>query len=163
MIGAALAASLVWAALAPGGLDVTGDSTCPEPADVARRLAELAPADAPTAPDTGAGRVVLTHNGQALRLVLIGPNANELATRELAAEGTCDDLATAAAVVVAAWRADLDTGLLPGVKLPAPPPRCHPSSSRRRRRLRPRPRVGSSSASAFSSPTSTVPSPRARS
>jgi hypothetical protein len=122
MIGAALAASLVWAALAPGGLDVTGDSTCPEPEAVARRLAELAPTDAPAAPDAAAGRVILTYNAQSLRLVLLGPNSNELAVRELASEGTCDDLATAAAVVVAAWKADLDTGLLPGVSLPPRPP-----------------------------------------
>jgi hypothetical protein len=120
---AAVAAMLHLAtALAPTALEVTGDSTCPTPGEVARRLAELAPAEAPAAPDALAARAIVTHDGAALRLVLLGPNSNELAARELPPEGSCDDLATAAAVVVAAWRADLDTGLLPGVRLPAPPP-----------------------------------------
>jgi hypothetical protein len=116
---AALAAAL-WAA-APA-LEVVGDSTCPAPSEVARRLAELATANEATrTAESTAARVVVTHDGAALRLVLLGPNANELAARELAPEGTCDDLAAAAAVVVAAWQADLDPNLAPGVRLPARP------------------------------------------
>ena len=119
MSSAALAALL---ALTPGALEVTGDATCPAPADVARRLAELLPttAEAP-APEEPPGRVVVARNGLALRLVLLGPNANELATRELPADGTCDDLAAAAAVVVAAWQADLNPDLTPAVGLPSKP------------------------------------------
>jgi hypothetical protein len=96
MIGATFAASLVWAALAPGGLVVTGDSPCPTPDEVARQLAALAPVDAPTARDAAAARAIVTYHGPAVRLVLLGPNSNELAARELAPEGTCDDLAAAA-------------------------------------------------------------------
>jgi hypothetical protein len=124
MTVAALAASLVWAALAPGGLEVTGDSSCPTPSEVAARLAELAPAEAPAARDAGAARVIVTYNGTALRLVLIGPNANELAARELAPDGTCADLAAAAAVIVAAWQADLDPALAGSLALP---PKVEPS------------------------------------
>jgi hypothetical protein len=119
MSSAALAALL---ALTPGALEITGDATCPAPTEVARRLAELLPttAEAPR-PEESAGRVVVARNGLALRLVLLGPNANELATRELPTDGTCDDLATAAAVVVAAWQADLNPDLTPAVGLPSKP------------------------------------------
>jgi hypothetical protein len=125
MTSPALAASLVWAALATGGLEVTGDSTCPAPADVASRLAGLAPAHAAEpapAPEASTARVIVTHDGTALRLELLGPDTNELAARELSADGSCDDLAAAAAVVIAAWEADLDPRLAIGVALPARPP-----------------------------------------
>jgi hypothetical protein len=121
MSAAALAAALAaLLALAPLGLVVTGDATCPAPADVARRLDGLIPATSEP-PGSPVGRVIVTRNGPAMRLVLLGPNANELATRELPIEGTCDDLASAAAVVVAAWQADLNPDLTPAVALPAKP------------------------------------------
>jgi hypothetical protein len=115
---------------APAGLEVTGEASCPAPAEVSRRLGELLPVTgdalqnhAPSMPGdaTAAARVVLTRSQAGLRLVLLGPNANELATRELAAQGSCDDLAAAAAVVIAAWRADLDPDLTPTVALPSRP------------------------------------------
>jgi hypothetical protein len=119
MSPAALAALL---ALTAGTLEVRGDATCPAPADVARRLAELLPTTAKAvAPASPTGRVIVARNGLALRLVLLGPNANELATRELPTDGTCDDLATAAAVVIAAWQADLNPDLTPAVALPSKP------------------------------------------
>jgi hypothetical protein len=114
VIAAALAALLT---LAPGALEIAGDTDCPAPADVARRLSDLLPASA-----SPAARVVVTRTPATLRLVLVDASARELAARELAANGSCDDLAAAAAVVVAAWRADLDPDLAPAVRLPAPPP-----------------------------------------
>src|SRR5450432_3550025 len=124
----ALAVPLVVVALASSAFEVTGDSTCPTPAEVARRMDELLPA--PTDVNaTGAARVVVTRNGNALRLILLGSNANELATRELEATGSCEDLAAAAAVVVGAWRADLNPHLSPTMRLPAgalPPPPSPP-------------------------------------
>ena len=113
-----IAAPLVLILIASGSLDVAGDATCPKPAEVARRVDELIPTPAgANAPD--AARVIVTRNGAVLRLVLLGANANELATRELAAEGSCEDLAAAAAVVVGAWRADLNPNLTPAVRWPA--------------------------------------------
>ena len=121
-----LATSVLLFSLAPAGLEIVGDATCPAPTEVSQRLGELLPATAGwpagTAPPDGAApaaRVVVMRSATALRLVLLGPNANELATRELALNGSCDDLAAAAAVVVAAWRADLNPDLPPSVKLPA--------------------------------------------
>src|SRR5450432_1014800 len=114
----AFAVPLVVVTLASGAFEVTGDSTCPTPAEVARRMDELLPS--PTAANaTGAARVVVTRNGTALRLTLLGANANELATRELQASGSCEDLAAAAAVVVGAWWADLNPHLTPTMRLPA--------------------------------------------
>jgi hypothetical protein len=121
----ALATSLMLALAGPGDLEVTGDATCPAPAEVSRQLAELLPAGA-RGDVMAAARVVLTRSASALRLVLIGPNANELATRELKLEGSCDDLAIAAAVVVAAWRADLNPDLTLTVNLPDEEPRLPP-------------------------------------
>jgi hypothetical protein len=115
---AGLAAPLVFAVIATGSLDVTGDATCPAPAEVARRVDELLPSPA-SANATDAAKVVVTRNGRVLRLVLLGAKSNELATRELAAEGSCEDLAAAAAVVVGAWRADLNPNLTPAMRLPA--------------------------------------------
>jgi hypothetical protein len=108
------------AAAAPAELEVTGDSTCPTPAEVAHRLAELLP---PTARGRGvpAGtHVVVTRGDAATQLALRGSRGEDLATRALPAQGSCADLAAAAAVVVAAWRADLDPELTPAVHLPAP-------------------------------------------
>jgi hypothetical protein len=104
--------------LALGGIDVVGDATCPAPDEVAAQVAALGPAPAGDAPTA---KVIVARTARALRLELVGPNSNELATRELPAEGTCADLAAAAAIVVAAWRADLDPNLAPQVTLPASP------------------------------------------
>ncbi|HEX4406095.1 MAG TPA: hypothetical protein VH560_14755 [Polyangia bacterium] len=100
--------------VALGGVEIVGDATCPAPAEVAAQVATLGPApvgDAPTA------KVIVARTERALRLELVGPNSNALATRTLPAEGTCEDLAAAAAIVVAAWRADLDPNLTPQVRL----------------------------------------------
>jgi hypothetical protein len=136
MIGPLLAIALALAggaaAAAPAELEVTGDSTCPTPTDVAARLADLLP---PTADRRGipAGtHVVVTRGDAGTQLVLRGSRGEDLATRALPAEGSCADLAGAAAVVVAAWRADLDPELAPAVHLPAPaapPPAATVSAS----------------------------------
>jgi hypothetical protein len=120
MIAVALAVAL---ALAPGGIAIVGDATCPTPAEVAAQVAALGPATDATAPDGDAptAKAIVARTERTLRLELVGPNSNALATRELPAEGSCEDLASAAAIVVAAWRADLDPDLAPQVTLPASP------------------------------------------
>jgi hypothetical protein len=104
----------------PAELEVTGDSTCPTPAEVADRLAELLPPAAERRGVPAGTHVVVTHAESAAQLMLRGSRGEDLATRALPAEGSCADLASAAAVIVAAWRADLDPELAPAVHLPAP-------------------------------------------
>jgi hypothetical protein len=118
-------AALLWLVVAPGGVELAGDATCPAPAAIAGRLAELIPA----APDPPALEVVVSRTERSVRLVLRGPSSNELATRELAVEGSCADLAAAAAVVIAAWRADLNPDLTPSVTLPARAPAAPPAAA----------------------------------
>jgi hypothetical protein len=120
MIAVALAVAV---ALAPGGIAIVGDATCPAPAEVAAQVAALGPAPGAATPsgDAAAPKVIVARTERTLRLELVGPNSNALATRELPAEGSCGDLAAAAAIVVAAWRADLDPDLTPQVTLPARP------------------------------------------
>jgi hypothetical protein len=62
---------------------------------------------------------VVTRGASAVQLGLRGSGEEDIATRALPAQGSCADLAAAAAVVVAAWRADLDPELTPAVHLPA--------------------------------------------
>jgi hypothetical protein len=118
------AALVIVLALAPGGVEVVGDATCPTPAEVSARLGALtaAPDNCERLEAPVAAKVIVSDSDHSMRLELIGPNASSLATRELTAEGSCSDLAAAAAVVVAAWLADLNPDLTPSVKLPASAP-----------------------------------------
>lgn len=128
-------------------LEVTGDSACPTPPEIANQLAELLP---PTAQRRGvpAGtQVVVTRDESAVHLVLRSSREEDIAERALPAQGSCADLAAAAAVVVAAWRADLDPELTPAVHLPAP--------------AAPPPPVTAVSASAPPAAPQAPPSPRA--
>src|SRR5262245_53120987 len=92
------------------GVDVVGDGPCPAPADVSRRLAELLPA-ADTAGGTGGGARRLARLSRAdghVHLELLTPDGVRLDERDLEANERCEDLAAAAAVVIAAWEAQLD-------------------------------------------------------
>jgi hypothetical protein len=114
-----IAALLFWLAYAP--LEVVGSGDCPAPAEVSRRLTEMSP------PDRGAAaeprvphRARIERTGDNLVVELLLPNDQAIARRDLAADGSCDDLAAAVAVVVAAWEAELDPHLTARVNLPAP-------------------------------------------
>jgi len=109
MLGA-LAAWLVFS-----GVDIVGEGTCPAPAEVSRRLAQVAPAADRTAP-TGR-RVRLTRSDDAVHVELFA-GGERLATRDLDAHENCDDLAAAVAIVVAAWEAELNPRVDVRVSLP---------------------------------------------
>jgi len=138
MIAAAVGAALLVAAAPvpvatapvaapPAALEIAGDATCPTPAAIAAALANLlvpATSEPPSETDPPVTTVTVTRTESGLRLALVDPHAHELASRELPPAGSCTDLAAAAAVVVAAWRADLDPALAPSIAMPvsAPPP-----------------------------------------
>ncbi len=58
--------------------------------------------------------------GGPVELVLRGANGERIADRTLAPQGRCADLASAIAVMVGAWEADLDPHVAAAVALPAP-------------------------------------------
>jgi hypothetical protein len=86
--------------LVAGLVDVGGSAVCPAPARVAEALAPLLPASSAAARPH---RAELTTDGALVLVKLHAPDGASLRDRALPAEGTCDDLARAAAVVIAAW------------------------------------------------------------
>lgn len=118
---AALALGLTFVAV-----DVSGEGACPTPADVGRALANLVPAAAGPPEEHHSARISRTANG--IHVALHGARGESLAARELASEGSCDDLASAIAVIIAAWEADLDPRVSARVTLPPPPPRPMPAT-----------------------------------
>lgn len=91
--------------LVMAALPVGGDSTCPRPADVASRLQSLTPARAaPAGPAAHRARLAQGAEG-AVRVVLERADGTVVGDRLLAAAGTCEDMAAAAAVILAAWDA----------------------------------------------------------
>jgi hypothetical protein len=99
------------------GVELDGDSDCPTVAEIAQRLHEVAPATTGEAPI--ATVVHVSRVDGAVRLELAGAEGQVLATRDLPATEACDDLAAAAAVVIATWQSDLNPRTSPGVDLPA--------------------------------------------
>lgn len=116
---AALALGLTFLAI-----DVVGEGSCPEPADVGRRVANLVPAAAESPGERRSARISRTETH--IHLTLRGPRGEPIAERDVAGDGNCDDLAAAIAVVIAAWEADLDPRIPARVDLPAPAPRPMP-------------------------------------
>jgi hypothetical protein len=112
----ALLSAWVWLALGP--VAVEGTAACPGAADIAARVAALLPAARPTdAPDV----VRLDDDADgALRVTLDRPDGTSIGERALARTFSCDDLAAAVAVVVAAWESDVHPEF-------QPPPSVAPS------------------------------------
>jgi len=122
MVGLALSALLV---VVP--MELSGETECPSRDDVARELARLAPVDAP-APARVAAEIQRGPGG--LSITLRGPDGDLLARRTVAASGSCAELATAAAVVITAWQADLRPDLGPGLpEVPVAPPPPGPATA----------------------------------
>jgi hypothetical protein len=99
---------------------VDGRTTCPSPDAVKRELEELMPPDGePREPDLAE----LSREGADLHLELRRGDGSWVAVRDIAGGRGCDDLATAVAVVIAAWEAELASGVSETVSLapPAPP------------------------------------------
>lgn len=83
---------------------VEGDAACPSPAAVQQRLAPLLPEVAGPHPDRA--RVDLSAAG-AVTVTLYGPDGTLIGTRTLPAEGSCDERARAAAVILGTWESDV--------------------------------------------------------
>src|SRR5438046_635289 len=112
-------------ALAGVLVDVEGSSTCPTPAEVAERLRSLLPAGAGTERD----RATLVQEKGELRVALRSSAGRAVGELRLDVTASCSDLAGAAAVMIAAWEAELRPGeqpSLPPSPTPPPPPPAAP-------------------------------------
>lgn len=96
-------------------VELQGNSVCPTAGEVAARLRDLIPAaDTVAAPRE---RVLLRSDGGALALELRDDLGRTLARRRFEA-AACDDVAQAAAVVIAAWATELRSAGAAEVVLP---------------------------------------------
>lgn len=101
-------------ALSVGSVQVTGSSACPTPGAVESRLQRGS-----ASPDDSSFEVRLTEAADALQIELSTTSGERLAIRQLTGPHGCDERAAAAALVIATWLADLDTGLSPPQLAPA--------------------------------------------
>ena len=123
MVTAVLALTLAAANTTP--IQVQGTSRCPTASEVAAILPEILPPTDAYSPDIA----WIEAFGLDLQIELRSSTGEVLFSRRLTSSGTCADLATVAAVVIASWTAERNPGislLQPGVlappKPPAPPP-----------------------------------------
>ena len=98
-------AVLVLYLLLAGAVEVESPSACPSAHAVAERLAVLLPATKDV-PD----RARLSRTGDKLSLELRRADGTAIAWRRLDARASCEDLAEAAAVMIATWETDLEAG-----------------------------------------------------
>jgi hypothetical protein len=108
--------------LAQSMIDVGSDGDCPAAADVQTRLDALAGARARSTPGY---RARLERRGTDLHLELSDPEGRAVAERDLpGGNASCGELASAAAVVVASWAAEVGPhiDLRPEIPTPAPAP-----------------------------------------
>ena len=101
-----LAISVVW--LWTAAMTVQGEAACPRPDEVARALNPLL-----SPGDRGAihGRAVLVPDGPSVRLRLLRPDGTLLLEKQLSAQPSCSAMAETAAVVLAAWVAQLQVDM----------------------------------------------------
>jgi hypothetical protein len=140
MVTAVLAFALA-AANAPS-VQVQGTSRCPTASEVAAILPELLPPTETSYPDVA----WIEATGLDLQIELRSLTGEVVFSRRLTSSGTCADLATIAAVVIASWTAERNPGislLQPGVLAPpkpmAPPPPSTPAAQTSGKRLPPAP------------------------
>lgn len=98
-------------------IDVQGDGSCPAPAEVAAALQALGTGA------SGPSRYVaqLSELSEGLSLTLRSPAGDVVASREVRTRADCGQRATAVAVVLAAWEAELAGAPQQAAVLPQPP------------------------------------------
>lgn len=104
---------------------VGGEATCPTPARVNEKLAQMGIGTAAPLSETSR-QAVLSRNAQGLLVTLRSQEHTVLAERQFSAQASCEDLAAAAAVVIASWEAELGSegslGLQVRPSIPPPLP-----------------------------------------
>lgn len=103
-------------------LNVQGTSTCPTPVEVSARLSNLV-ARGEAEPLNQAQQAYVSTQDGVVVVELRGADGAVLAERSLAQTASCDDLAEAAAIVLASWQARFNPGLSASAgRPPARPP-----------------------------------------
>ena len=120
-----MTAALVLFALAGAALDISGGGDCPKPAEVSARLSEILVVPTGHALDA---RAHVAREGNRLDIVLSLRNGQLIGTRTLTAQGSCEDLAAAAAVVLATWLGDTYPEILGTAPPDQPVPRPVPAA-----------------------------------
>ena len=110
-------AALVALWLANPLLDLGGDSTCPTPAEVRDRLAQLS-GSTTGHPASDRHRAYLSSADGMVHVELLGPDGRLLAERTLNRTGSCADVAEAVAVVLSTWEAEFNPNVATSVRLP---------------------------------------------
>jgi hypothetical protein len=98
---------------------VTGDSTCPTPAEVREQLAALEPGlvgDAAARP--AVHQTNISGAGSGVHIELLSLDGRLVAERTLERTGSCGDVAEAVAVIISAWDAKFNPNLLTPVVEP---------------------------------------------
>jgi hypothetical protein len=141
MVTAVLAFTLAAASASP--VQVQGESRCPTASEIAAILPELLPSAETSYSDIAWIEAV----GPDLQIELRSLGGEVLFSRRLTSSGTCADLATIAAVVIASWTAErnpgislLQPGVLPPFKPATPPPPSPPVGGANSQSLVPAPR-----------------------
>jgi hypothetical protein len=118
---------LTLAAAGVPAVQVEGQSRCPTASEVAAILPEMLPATEAPYP----GIAWIQGDGLNLQIELRALDGEVLFSRQIMSSGTCADLATIAAVVIASWTTERNAGislLQPGVLPPARPATAPPPS-----------------------------------
>jgi hypothetical protein len=95
---------------------IDGHGTCPSPAEVQRRLGDLM-AGVPDA--VAQDRAHVEPTGSGLHVDLRRDDGGRIAERVVTSSGTCADLASASAVIIATWEAQLRPERMARIRLPA--------------------------------------------
>jgi len=96
---------------------VGGETTCPTPMRVSEKLAQMGVISA--TPSVEASHAAfLSRNAQGLLVTLRTTEHTVLAERQFSAQASCEDLAAAAAVVIASWEGELGSEGSLGLQVP---------------------------------------------
>ncbi|MHB8873726.1 MAG: hypothetical protein ACYC8T_08575 [Myxococcaceae bacterium] len=116
--------ALTLAGLLLSALAVEGGATCPSPAQVAERLRRLLPASA----DSGGYSARVEQDGAGVRIELLDGSGSPVGARVLEGSPRCEDLASASAVVIASWVAELGANPPAAEEPPKPPSPAPPTA-----------------------------------
>lgn len=118
-------APVILLTLAASGVRVEAGTACPALADVQARLQALLPGAPAGGADADVARIVDADG--AVRITLLAPDGATLGERVLERGFPCEDLAAAAAVVIATWETDVHPEFAARLEVAAPPPEPPPA------------------------------------